>query len=201
MKGKGRGSGRKGDEAEGIRFLCVGLYGHGVELLGCCLCTAKALAWAVCVALPTVPIFPALNGFHYSHLECRRRFFQTVIYVFKQSEQTEELDAGHPPSLSWPLVTPVPHGKLGEEEKSPQSPSFSWITPCWKSPDSSTRLSPTVLHHHAGPGPVLLQHTGLCPSVCDILCSLYRALQPGWTFQGCNTGHFFLTSPVWGCWS
>lgn len=119
MEGKGRGSRRKGDEAEGIWFLCVGLYGHGVELLGCCLCTAKALAWAVCVALPTVPIPSALNGFHYSRLECRRRFFQTVIYVFKQSEQTEELDAGHPPKSQLTPRNSRPSWEAGGGRKIP----------------------------------------------------------------------------------
>lgn len=92
-------------------------------------------------------------------------------------------------------------GSWGRKEKSPQSSSFSWITPCWKSPDSSLRLSPTVLHHPAGRGPVVLRHMLLCPSACNILCSPCPALQPGWAFQGCNTGHFCLTSPAWGCWS
>lgn len=68
MEGKRRGSGRKGEEAEESRFLCVRVYGNSVEPLGC-LCTAKALAWAAWATLPTVPVPPALNGFHYLCLE------------------------------------------------------------------------------------------------------------------------------------
>lgn len=85
---------RKGEEAEGSRVLCVRVYGNDVELLSCCLCAAKALTWAVWDALPNIPILPALNGFHYPCLECRRYFFQTVIHIYKQNENAEEADAG-----------------------------------------------------------------------------------------------------------
>lgn len=92
--GEGKGSGRKGEEAEGSRVLCVRVDGNDVELLGCCLCTAKALTLAVWDALPIIPILLALNGFHYPCLECRRHFFQTVIHTYKQNENAEEADAG-----------------------------------------------------------------------------------------------------------
>lgn len=87
-------SGKKGEEAEGSRVLCVRVYGNDVEPLGCCLHTAKALTWAVWDALPVIPILPALNGFHYPCLECRRHFFQTVTHIYKQNENAEEADAG-----------------------------------------------------------------------------------------------------------
>lgn len=86
--------GRKGEEAEGSQVPCVRVYGNDVEPLSCCLCTAKALTWAVWDALPVIPILPTLNGFNYPCLECRRHFFQTVIHIYKQNENAEEADVG-----------------------------------------------------------------------------------------------------------
>lgn len=105
-----------------------------MELLGCCLCTSKALAWAACAALPAIPIPPSLNGFHYPCLECRRHFFQPVIYIYKQSEKAEEADAGVSPPKS--QLTPgncCPTWEAGEGWKNPLShPHFPGLFPAEK---------------------------------------------------------------------
>lgn len=69
------------------------VHGNDVKLLFCCLCTAKALSWATFVVLPTTPIPSTSNGFHYHCLECTGHFFQTVMYIHKQSKKAEEADA------------------------------------------------------------------------------------------------------------
>lgn len=127
----------------------------------------------------------------------RRHFFQTVVYVYKWSENAEEADAGPP----WSQLTAgnsCPTQEAGGRGRNPLS--FPGI-PCWKSPGSSPPPSPTVLHHPAAPSPAVLQCAWLCPADCDTLHSPCPALQTIWAFWERNAGHFCLNSPAWGCWS
>jgi len=149
MEGKGRGSRRKGEEGEESRFLCVNVYGNGVEPPRCSLCVAKALAWAACAALPTIPVPLALNGFHYPCLECRRYFSQTVIHIYKQSEKAEEADAGPPTQSQLTPGNSRPTWEAGGGRKNPLShPHFPGLFLAEKAQDPPhypLQLSFTIL--------------------------------------------------------
>lgn len=103
-----------------------------------------------------------------------------------------------PPSLSWPLVTPVPQGMLEEKGKIPSVFLIFLDYALLKTPSFSPPPSPSVLHYAAAPSPAVLQHSWLFTMNRNTLCSPCPALQDGCAFWECNAGHFWLNSSAWG---
>lgn len=102
-------------------------------------------------------------------------------------------------SLRWPLVTPVPHGRLGEERK---IPSAIFIFLDYSLLEKPRLLSTTLSHCPLPPCSSQCCCFAACLSDCGALS--FRpcpALQAGWAFPECNAGHFWLLSSAWSCWS
>lgn len=96
-----------------------------------------------------------------------------------------------PLSLRWSLVTPVPHGRLGEERK---IPSAIFIFLDYSLLEKPRLLSTTLSHCPLLPCSSQCCCFAACPSDCGALS--FRpclALQAGWAFPECNAGHFWLS--------
>lgn len=117
------------------------------------------LAWAAWDTFPIVLIPTILNRFQYPCLECRRYFFQTVVYIYKQGENMEDADAG----LSQPQLTSdnsYPTQESGGGKTPTVIPIFLHDS-LLKNSSYSPPPSAIVLHHPAPPSPAVLQHVWL----------------------------------------